>query len=594
MQFVTEPAETGLTADQIASFPADASADSPLVGTNDERLSKVTTEDPAAPQSAVRGLINWNYEALGAAGTWQIKASKSLMLTFGCNFRPSSDTQEGDIFGVYINPTNANTRIVLSTDGAGIDGQPTRRYTKGTSLVLRYTLFPASTDTTGAAVPPRYGLQVLQQTTPTALNYRGAFGLTVYYLIGDVVTYRNTLYVRQLEGSDTTAFDPSKWGGGGAVDNSRAAVLRAGGPLNRPLVVGGFSGYMNGFSDGSQLAQTYSFEPAAPFACAGVQLVFGNFSIGNSYAGGPVNPGQLLGLNPITVKVAVYNGDIFTPLTFNGGQLSARIMPGLTVKTDRWPAFIKAGAGTTVLRISVAVDNAGDKWPLGITCRNAVAGDVAHDTSAISGGGVPSYHPFAIVGDPAAPRKYDSVALVGDSIFVAGGGADSADLGWGARALNAANIPFTRMATYGALMDTYTRQDKPAVALPNLVGVGHIVCELGVNNMLDLLNGGLAAMQAKYLTLWNALAANGAKVHQTTITPYDNTDANFVALKAALNDWIRSVPAPLTSCIDAAILAETALNSNLWKPGYSNDNLHPNETGAVAISPSINPALFLL
>ncbi len=593
MLFTTEPAETGLTDAQKASFPATASGNNPLIVNDDARFSQVTDDDPAAPQSDLRGGVNWRYEAAGSVGTWVLKPGRSVMLTFGCNLRFPDDVQEGDVFGVYINPTSAIVRIVLSTSAAGgIDGQPTKRYTKGISLVFRYHLLaPASTDTNGNPVAAQYGLQTLEQTTPTALNNRGAFAPDTYYLPGDVVTSQGTLYLRQVEGSDTTTTpDPAKWVGGAG----RAIVRRTGGVLSRSLVFGTFGGYNNGWSDGTELARSYSFEPNAPFAASGAQLLFGNFSLGASYSGGAVNPGQLLGLNAITVKAALYNGEGYYPLTFNNGQLSARILPGLTALTDKFPAFLKPGAGATLLRVSVAVDNAGEKWPLGITCRGTAAGDVAHNAGANYNGPVPSYHPIAVLGDPAAPRLYDSVAVVGDSICVGGGGADLVDLGYPARALNAANIPFTRMATYGALLDTYTRQDKPAVALPALTGIGHIICNLGVNNMLDLLNQGLAAMQARYMTLWNALAANGAKVHQCTITPYDNTDPAFVSLKAQLNDWIRSVPAPLTSCIDAAARAETAINSNLWKPGYTNDGLHPNETGAAALAAAVNPNIFLL
>ncbi len=408
------------------------------------------------------------------------------------------------------------------------------------------------------------------------------------------------------EKSQTGAYDATEFNAQDAnelrgVGINHAAALRqllvadrrAGGILDRPIVVGGFGGYNNGFSDGSQLAQSFSFEPNILFTAAAVQLVFGNFSLGASYAGGAVNPEMQVGKNPITVKAYVYNGDEFYPLTFNGGQPSARIMPGLLAVTDRFPRFLKPGAGATVLRLSVSVDTLGQKWPVGITSRGTADGDVASNIGANYGGGVPAYHPIAILGDPAAPRQYGDVALVGDSIFVGGGGADLPDLGYGARGLNAAGIGWTRMATYGALLDTYTRQDKPCVALPNIGGVEHIVCDLGVNNMLDLLNQGLDAMKARYLTLWNALAAGGAKVHQATITPYDNTTTGFVALKAALNDWIRTVPAPLTSCIDAAVLAETAKNSNVWKNGYSNDGLHPNEVGAAALAQAINPTVFL-
>jgi lysophospholipase L1-like esterase len=593
MQFVTEPAETGLTDDQKASFPATASGENPLLASDDERLRLLTLDDPAAPESAVRGLINWRYEVAPANGEWELKPGRSVMFTVGSGLRLPADVQEGDIFGIFINPPSATTRISLvPPSGVGIDELPAKRFTKGISMVLRYTLVPAYTGANNVSVAEHYGLQTVQLTTSTALNNRGVFAPSTYYLTGDVVTFNNVVYIRQIEGSDTGAFDPTKWAGGGSSgETSKALFRRAGGVLNRPLVMSGFGGYNNGWSDGSELARTYSFEPNAPFTASAVQLLFGNFSLGASYAGGAVNPGQLPGLNPITVKASIYTGEGLFPLTFNNGQLSARILPGMTVLSDRLPRFIKPGAGATVMQVSVTVDNVGDKWPIGMTSRNTAPGDVI---GQVNNGGVPSYHPIAVIGDPLAPRTYGSVGLVGDSIFVGGAGADLPDLGYGARALNAAGIPFVRMATYGAKLDTYTSLNAVSLALPSLVGVEHIITDMGANNMLDLLNSGLAVMQDRYLAYWKALAAGGAKVHQATVTPYDNTSPGFVALKAALNDWIRTVPAPLTSCIDAALLAETAKNSNLWKAGYTNDGLHPNEVGAAALSAAINPTIFLL
>jgi lysophospholipase L1-like esterase len=398
--------------------------------------------------------------------------------------------------------------------------------------------------------------------------------------------------VNELVDAANAEPEPTEPGTEPAAISTESLSRRASGVLNRPLVLGTFGGYNNGFSDGVETSRSYSFEPNAAFSASGLQLVFGNFSIGNSYGGGAVAPGSVMGQNDITVKAGIYNGDGFYFFTFNGGQPSVTIKPGQIVKTDRMPYFLKQGGGSN-LHTSVSVAEAGMKWPRGVMSRNSSSGELVG--GAINGGGQVSYHPIAVLGDPVAPRTYGSVGMVGDSIQVGGGsGTEPADLGYAARALNAAGIPFTRMATYGALLESYTALNKPSVAMDAITGIDHIICNLGVNNMLELQGQGLPAFQARYVTLWKRLAASGAKVHQCTITPYDNTDSGFVSLKAQLNDWIRSVPAPLTSCIDAAVLAETALNSNVYKPGYSDDKLHPNATGTVALAQAINPNLFLV
>ncbi len=191
----------------------------------DGRFDQLTPLDPAVPQSSIRGSINWRYEVAPATGEWYLKPGRSVMFTVGSALRFPPDVQEGDIFGVYINPTSATTRIVLTCAG-GIDEQLTRRYTKGTSLVFRYTLFPASTDANGNPVAAYYGLRTLQQTTPTALNSRGVFASGTYYLPGDVATFQGALYLRQVEGSDTTpAPDPAKWVGGPSTPAPVLAVV---------------------------------------------------------------------------------------------------------------------------------------------------------------------------------------------------------------------------------------------------------------------------------------------------------------------------------------------------------------------------------
>jgi hypothetical protein len=232
-----------------------------------ERFSLLTTVDPAAPTSALRGLVNFDYDYIGATGIWQLEAGKSIALVFGCNFRFSYDVQEGDVFGVYIDPTNPKTRIVLSTNGNGIDGQPTRRYTKGTLLVFRYKIYPSYIDASGTTIPPRPGLQTLLHTTPTPVNRRGPWEVDTYYLVGDLVTYQNALYLREVEGSDSGAFDPSKWAGGAASASAPSPVVG---------IVGGVE---TGYAD---LAAAFAARPSAIHLHADIEV---NTSIGGQFAG---------------------------------------------------------------------------------------------------------------------------------------------------------------------------------------------------------------------------------------------------------------------------------------------------------------------
>jgi lysophospholipase L1-like esterase len=52
---------------------------------------------------------------------------------------------------------------------------------------------------------------------------------------------------------------------------------------------------------------------------------------------------------------------------------------------------------------------------------------------------------------------------------------------------------------------------------------------------------------------------------------------------AALNDWIRSDPAPLTGYIEIANVISNGSNSRIWKAGHTADGVHPNGTGHTVI-----------
>jgi hypothetical protein len=100
------------------------------------------------------------------------------------------------------------------------------------------------------------------------------------------------------------------------------------------------------------------------------------------------------------------------------------------------------------------------------------------------------------------------------------------------------------------------------------------------------------------------LTARGLKVFQTTICPRTTSTDNWTTttnqtpyahedIRVALNDWIRTCPAPLSGFFDAADLAETSRNSGIWKVGYPSDGTHITKTGAIAISACIDTSKFV-
>jgi lysophospholipase L1-like esterase len=91
----------------------------------------------------------------------------------------------------------------------------------------------------------------------------------------------------------------------------------------------------------------------------------------------------------------------------------------------------------------------------------------------------------------------------------------------------------------------------------------------------------------------------GLPVFQNTITPSttstdswattgNQTPESSNAVRVQVNDWIRTVPSPLSGYFEIADLAETARNSGIWKAGYTSDGLHPNATGHSALAAGID------
>lgn len=149
----------------------------------------------------------------------------------------------------------------------------------------------------------------------------------------------------------------------------------------------------------------------------------------------------------------------------------------------------------------------------------------------------------------------------------------------------------------------------------NEFGYDRCLSNLGINDIN--LNASLAQIQAEMLTFWAARAARGARVWQTTITPYNTTfnsgvipDATREGYRVSTNDWIRAgAPIingvavaigtsgallagqsghPLYGYFEVADTVETARNSGIWKALMSSDGLHPTDAGLVAMVAAIN------
>jgi lysophospholipase L1-like esterase len=350
-----------------------------------------------------------------------------------------------------------------------------------------------------------------------------------------------------------------------------------------------------GLSNGTDQAVTYRTRHKAMDGFANPQAVFGNFYSSN---------GDINGVNDIYVEASLekLDGTIY-PWTFEG-KYGITIGQGGLVVSDHIGIELSENEEFFV-RTHVSVTTAGQKYPVGLTCYPANGEGKTQGNITKSGAATTSfefaYSPITILGTNT--NSDSSVLLIGDSIM-SGQADDTGDKGFAVRALISAGIGHIRLS-------------KPGERAQHFQGIGrfhrmklsmyatHAIINYGVND----LGGGrtLAQVQADLQNIWIALTLRGIKVFQTTITPRTTSTDSFATTtnqtkvggqletdRIALNDWLRTVPSPLTGVFDVADAVETARNSGIWIAGYTGDGTHPNATGYAAMSPKIDSNKLLI
>jgi lysophospholipase L1-like esterase len=191
--------------------------------------------------------------------------------------------------------------------------------------------------------------------------------------------------------------------------------------------------------------------------------------------------------------------------------------------------------------------------------------------------------------------------VVGDSI-TGGVGSLNAVSPWWKYGLNN-NFPVVQYAKAGIAAQGVAAAHQRG--FPLLQGLTHALVLLGTN---DYQNRSTTQLQADLTTIWTALANRGMKVYAGTLVPGTNTTDSWAttanqapktgdSTRIAVNDWIRSKPAPLTGFFDFADVCETARNSGLWKVnGTANyatsDGIHPSDAMHQLMGAAINTAVF--
>lgn len=326
---------------------------------------------------------------------------------------------------------------------------------------------------------------------------------------------------------------------------------------------------------------------------SGIRLVYANWS--------NVDGRDVPGPDPITVSAKVVT-DAEHDVVFSGSR-HLRLEPGEAGISD--PVDISGRAGLAFLTDTTVEPDPGGTVPLG-SQTNADDGEgVAPGASAVVRPGTAhGYGPWQVLGDiGSAAGTAPTVLVTGDSNAVGFGDVRGSayHLGWVQRALQpefpTLNLAVSGATARGALSGPSRRRRRVLLqwARPRVA-----IAALGTN---DLQQGGpgLVEMQDLLIEHWRDLAALGSRVLACTIPPVTTSGDGWRTLagqtptagarvRAQVNDWLRSVPSPLAGVIDVAAALGAPASPSLWRPGFTRDGLHPNQTGHRVAAERVDPA----
>ena len=133
----------------------------------------------------------------------------------------------------------------------------------------------------------------------------------------------------------------------------------------------------------------------------------------------------------------------------------------------------------------------------------------------------------------------------------------------------------------------------------SLPGVTHVVVMEGINDIG--MGGGLAPeiasadeIIAGHLQLIARVHARGLKIYGATLTPFEGAfyySPEAEVKRQAVNEWIRTSGA-YDAVIDFDAATRDPNQPSRFKPGFSQDNLHPNDMGYEAMADAIDLTLF--
>lgn len=358
-------------------------------------------------------------------------------------------------------------------------------------------------------------------------------------------------------------------------------------------------------SDGTAIGASYVKRYTATENTHSIKLVYGN-----THTRGENPIIDTANANDITIKASISIGSDLYQVKFDG-QKTKLINPGGIVTSDEVGIEIPAGTNFFI-RTYVSVASLGQVWMggqglIGLSTEGMQLSDITESATLTlismgsTGGKCGYYTPMAIIGKSLKP----SVLLVGDSIMAGSGDGDFSNQanGYTMRALDG-KFNYGVIAKSSDKSFWFNVMSNRQVRIQMAKYYDYAVCNYGINDVGA--NRTLVQIQTDLIGVWNALIARGLKVFQNTITPFTSStdswattagqapmDATKNSVRIALNEWIRTCPAPLSGYFESADLAESSRNSGIWKAGYTGDGLHPNKVGHIDISACIDTSKFV-
>lgn len=306
--------------------------------------------------------------------------------------------------------------------------------------------------------------------------------------------------------------------------------------------------------------------------------------------------------NPITLTAAVeYPAGTFTPFLY-GGSLSTVLGTSSALgETDELTLPIPIPADARYWIKTFVSVSSGQKWCTGFivnTTRGEAVSASAGETDKTqvaftNAGGVRMYGPVGVVatGFTGTPKKISAVGI-GDSMLY--GATDVEDsisrgaVGWLGKAA-AGRMPYMNFGVTGTKASDNLPVNFPRrLALIKKLRVNTIILNWSNNDVIA--GNSFATIQSNILAIANDLIAQipGVRVVWCTGSPRTSSTDAFVtvanqtiitspngghnpagstSVRAQVDDWIRTKPAPFYDIMEVADCCMTGRNSGIWKAG---------------------------